>query len=222
MKKILLLTNLVTASILISFLLKGCSQPQNNESTKDSKEVSKRSEADIVLNYADTVFKSLTIDQAMEMKKSFLMDNKELDNTKSVVFSLNSIKNLVWYIEHHAKQTKLNINPDSLGITIHFAQYPSLEVLDKLGYELSENHKKNYANKNTVFFVPTIKRGGELVEFDPKRNHMESGKADYKDIIPLNVHYKQMSSPFKNVDYTDGSPIANLGHLQPPPANNFD
>ena len=222
MKKLLLLTNLFTASVLLAFFLKGCSQPQNNEDSKETKDISQRSDADIVLNYSDTVFKSLTIDQAIEMKKSFLMANKESDNTQSVVFTLNSIKNLVWYIEHHANQTKLNINPDSLGVTVYFAQYPSKAMLDKLGYDMSENNKKAYANKNTVFFVPTIKRGGKLVEFDPKRNHMESGNSGYRDIVPLNVHYEQLKTPFKNVDYSNGSPIFNLGHLQPPPANNFD
>lgn len=222
MKKLLLLTNLVTASVLMAFFLKGCSQPQNNESSKETKEVVANSDADIVLNYSDTVFKSLTIDQAIAMKRSFLTANKGKDNTQSVVFSLNSIKNLIWYIEYHATQNKLKIDPDSLGVTIHFAQYPSHEMLDKLGFELSEDNKKAYANKNTIFIVPTVKRGGELVEFDPKRNHIESGEPDYKDIIPLNDHYKQMVIPFRNVDYKNGSPIANLGHLQPPPANNFD
>lgn len=223
MKKILLLSNLVTAALLAALLLKGCSMSQNDESA-DQEKTSKVSSAkeDIVLNYADSVFKSLTIDQALAMKKAFVDGNPNSKDTKSITFSLSAIKNMVWYIEHHTNQTNLKINPDSLGVTVHFAQYPSKENLNALKFELSEKAKEEYANKKTVFFVPTVKRGGTLVEFDPKRNHMESGRSEYKDIIPLNIHYNQMNrTPFRNVDYNNESPIANLGKLTPPYTDDY-
>jgi hypothetical protein len=223
MKKILLLSNLVTAALLAALLLKGCSMPQGDESQTEAKALaSTAKKEDIVLNYADSVFKSLTIDQALAMKKAFVDGNPNSKDTKSITFSLSAIKNMVWYIEHHTNQTNLKINPDSLGVTVHFAQYPSKTVLDNLGFEMSEKKKEDYANRKTVFFVPTVRRNGTLVEFDPKRNHMESGKSEYKDIIPLSIHYSQMNrTPFRNVDYNNESPIANLGKIEPPYTDDY-
>lgn len=222
MKKILLLSNLVTAALLSVLLLKGCSMSQKDENASQelTSNVSSAKE-DIVLNYADSVFKSLTVDQALAMKKAFIDENPNYTDTKSITFSLSAIKNMVWYIEHHTNQTNLKINPDSLGVTVHFAKYPSKEVLSEMKFDLSDKKKEIFANRKTVFFVPTVKRGGTLVEFDPKRNHMESGQENYKDIIPLNVHYKKMGSPFRTVDYNNESPIANLGELTPPFTNDY-
>ena len=87
------------------------------------------------------------------------------EDTKSVWFSLDRLKNFIWHIE---EQNCANGCNDSLGLRIYFAKYPDLtapaqaEFLDLIGVP------KAYSNHHTLFMVPTYKNEKmENVDFFP-------------------------------------------------------
>ncbi len=226
MKRLLVTLNIISLCVVSLLLLKGCSTDPKGDSTTEKAVSNTSNKDDIVLNYADSTFKSLTVVQAKIMKNAYVAseaakagvkpENFEYKDTELIHYSLNELKNLVWYIEHHTNGTNLGISPDSLGVNFYFAKYPDLQTLNKYNYEIDDKKKEIYANRTTIFMVPTVKHKGQIVEFDPKKNHDERPKS----IISLLDHYKYDFSIYKPVNYKDGAPIANLGNMQPPPVNN--
>ena len=123
MKKILLISNLFTAALLGALLLKGCSQPQSDESKNTEAEVAGLTSTAIVIDYSgDTTFKSLTIPQAALLKANYLKNLQPVilntkhaaEPTEYIEYSLDDLKNLVWYIEYYAKATGKNCRTDRI------------------------------------------------------------------------------------------------------------
>lgn len=216
MKRILVALNIITLSVVGIILIKGCST-DHQESTEA------RNPDDIVLNYAKKNFKSLTVVQAKIMKNNYVdsealkagvkPENFEYKDTESIYYTLDELKNLVWYIEHHTKGTGLDISTDSMGVKFYFAKYPDLATLDQYKYPMDSEKKKISANRTTMFMVPTVKYKGKYREYDPMKNHEQ--KPD--SIISLYDHYKYDFSIYQKVNYDPGAPIPNLGNMTPPP-----
>ena len=87
------------------------------------------------------------------------------EDTKSVWFSLDRLKNFIWHIE---EQNCANGCNDSLGMRIYFAKYPDLTdpgqtpLLGLIGLP------QNYSNHHTLFMVPTYKdESGDNIDFYP-------------------------------------------------------
>lgn len=207
--------------LLIILFLAGCTwsctklQSQDDGEKSGSKQVDNSiKDTEIVLDYSDSVYRSLTVQQALNLKATYIKSHKKGD-TESIYYTLDELKNLVWYIEYHAKATKLkDIDAKDLGVNVHFGKYPSAKELQ--GFPLEQKEIEDYAGKQTVFFVPTIIRGEKRFEFDPKKNHQEIADGKSNDIKPLSEHYKNDIATFKTIDYKDGSPVMDMGRLQPP------
>lgn len=195
-----------------------CSQPasENADSAKTANAAAKDTE--IVLDYSDSTFRSLTVSNALALKSEYLKKqdllkkNKiPLDSTEYIHYTLEELKNLVWYVEYHAKATGLNIAPEDLGINIHLGKYPK----DLSAFPVTPEEMKSLPGRIALFFVPTVKLNGKNEEFDPKKNHFEIQGGQWKEIKTLKDHYGDALDKFKFVDLKEGSPIPDIGHQCP-------
>lgn len=88
------------------------------------------------------------------------------EDSKSVWFSLEKLKNFIWHIE---KQNCERPCPDSLGLRIYFGIYPDLYKFSDPRAEGLENVPKDYSFRHTLFMVPTYRdeRSGLYYDFYP-------------------------------------------------------
>lgn len=165
MKKLLIFTNLFWISVIVLF---ACIKP-NQFNTQDCKV--------FCYDYSQEKFDGLTSFAAMNMAKNYqkvftsantqIMDTTE---TKSVWFSLETIKKFVYQIERSTCGLKCeNTKKENLGIRLYFAKYPNqtdVAATDP-AFSFLQNHPMYYGRK-TLFMVPTYKVGLDNYDFDPK------------------------------------------------------
>ncbi len=226
MKKLLIFSNLVTMSILGMLVMKGCSQPDRPDEAPGNAAHLKGTQ--IVLDYANTKgFKSMSIPQAMILKKNYMTNHLpaikktlNVEDTESLYYTLEELKNMIWYIEYYAKASGQNIKSEDLGVNVHFGQYPSSDLLKQFPQLEKLGGEANKAGKTTIFFVPTIVQNGKRFEFNPKKNYLEIANGRSKGIKSLSEHYKNDLATFKMIDYDEDSPIPDFANIQPPYDNN--
>lgn len=229
MKKLLVLSNLVTLSVLAAILFKSCSQPTQDENNKLLADQAQPTTKVVLDYYNDLSFKSMTIPQALILKNNYIKTHLPLlenglghENARHIYHNLDDLKNLVWYIEYYSKEAgKLlgkEISPKDLGINIHFGQYPDVDGLRKNFNQIEASEAKNFANRQTVFFVPTIKIDNKKFEFNPKLNYEEISKKKSDKIKPLKEHY---GKSIILVDYDTNSPIPDFGNSEPPYSSQY-
>jgi hypothetical protein len=81
--------------------------------------------------------------------------------TRSVWFSIETIKSFIYNIEHNACGCTGN-----LGLRIYYGRYPSPTLWNNFGNDLG-TVQSSYAGIHTVFMVPTINVAGKNHDFDP-------------------------------------------------------
>lgn len=222
MKKLLIFSNLVTISILAMLVMKGCSQADAPNEAPGT--TSNLRGTQLVLDYANTKgFKSMSIAQAMILKRNYMANHLpairkslNIEDTESLYYTLEELKNLIWYIEYYAKASGMNVKSEDLGVNVHFGQYPTTDLLKQFPQLELLGGEANKAGKQTIFFVPTIIQNGKRFEFNPKKNYLEIANGRSKKIKSLSDHYKNDLSTFKTIDYDEDSPIADFANIQPP------
>jgi hypothetical protein len=103
-----------------------------------------------------------------DSEKSLIYINNKTNSdsdARSVWFPLESIKNYIWDIENQ-NCSNTNCNKEGLGLRIYFAKYPDKSSRDWLALGLS-GIQNNYANRHTIFMIPTYHYGGNDIDFDP-------------------------------------------------------
>lgn len=83
-------------------------------------------------------------------------------DARSVWFPIEKIKNFIWHIENQGCEKNCG---HELGIRMYFARYPG--VNDTLWDKNLNGVSKIYANRHTLFFVPTYYDGHTDVDFYP-------------------------------------------------------
>lgn len=221
MKKLLIFSNLITLSVLGMLVMKGCSQPDKPDEANANSANLKGTQ--VVLDYANVKgFKSMSIAQAMILKKNYMANlpairkSLNIEDTESIYYSLEDLKNLVWYVEYYGKASGQNVSPEDLGVNVHFGRYPTSDLLKQFPQLEQLGGEANKAGKQTIFFVPTIVQSGKRFEFNPKKNYLEITSGRSKKIRSLSDHYKNDLSTFKMIDYDEDSPIPDFGNIQPP------
>ncbi len=222
MKKLLIFSNLVTISILAMLVMKGCSQADAPDEAPGTTSNLKGSQ--LVLDYANTKgFKSMSIAQAMILKRNYMANHLpairkslNIEDTESLYYTLEELKNLIWYIEYYAKASGMNVKSEDLGVNVHFGQYPTTDLLKQFPQLELLGGEANKAGKQTIFFVPTIIQDGKRFEFNPKKNYLEIANGRSKKIKSLSDHYRNDLSTFKTIDFDEDSPIADFANIQPP------
>jgi len=94
-------------------------------------------------------------------------------DARAIWFDLETLKAFVYQIEMKAKtQGEIPVSSTDLGIRIYYASYPDANY-GRYGYSdlLSEDGSnilpENYQKRHTLVMIPTIRRDGQNVDFDP-------------------------------------------------------
>lgn len=222
MKKLLIFSNLITLSVLSILVMKGCSPTDNPDEANGKSGQLKGTQ--VVLDYANyDSFKSMSIPQAMILKKNYMANHLpairkslNIEDTEYIYYSLEDLKNMIWYIEYYAKASGQNIKSEDLGVNVHFGQYPKADLLKQFPQLEKLGGEGNKAGRTTIFFVPTVKQNGKKLEFNPKKNYLEIANGRSKKIKSLSEHYKNDLATFRLVDYDEDSPIPDFGNMVPP------
>lgn len=214
MKKLLILTNLIWVVVVSSFVLKSCNTPKDEHRPK---------EGDIVVNYLDKDFNTLPLETAKLLAQKYkerlrlIQEHEKLDDTRSVWFSLEEIEQFSWIVRYYSEAAKLNIAPKDLGIRIYYGKYPEANVMKTTTAFAKTNPE--YAQKHTIFMVPTYKMNGRNEDFDPRANYFGATEDKWKSVKPLFQRDGKDSTktvPFSLVPYNSNATILNHSRLCPP------
>jgi hypothetical protein len=112
-----------------------------------------------IINYETA--KGLFDNYNKDKKGMFVYNGKEEvlvpgEDSKSVWFSLDRLKNFIWHIENQNCENP-NHCTDSLGLRIYFGRYPDLYHHQSVTEEGLNNVPKEYSFRHTLFMVPTYK-----------------------------------------------------------------
>jgi hypothetical protein len=223
MKRILIISNLITAGLLGMVMMKGCA-PSDAENEAISGKSGTLKNTQLTMDYSNVAgFKSMSIPQAMLLKRNYMENvlpvvNKALNiqDTESLYYTLDELKNMIWTIEYYAKSSGKNVKSEDLGVHVHFGQYPKNDLLKQFPQLEKMGGESNKAGKTTIFFVPTIIQEGKRFEFNPKKNFNEMRAGRSKKFKGLSEHHKNDLRSFKLVDYDEESPIPDFANIQPP------
>lgn len=179
MKKILITTNIITASLLLLAFIK----PGNNKLpesttlppvTNNSLGVNMNVAKDIVANYKTGIWNGRRI------------DNKSFKDARSVWFSLAKLKLFIADLEAKVNGNDPLVKPctdiSDLGVRIYFGNYPSTKALwDSSRYgTYFDDHllPERYKGLHTVMLVPTIynQADGFYYDFDPRHIKRVGGR----------------------------------------------
>lgn len=206
MKRLLLFTNLFWILMVGGYFFNSCTQK----------------ESQVVLDYKDSTFTSLSVSSAEMMAKNYNTNylpliNKELNNNdaRAIWFSLDDLKNFIWQIEYHSLKAGVGVKPNDLGIRIYYAQYPSKELI--LNNPNLKELNPEYADKHSLFLVPTIKKNKRDMDFDPRKSFDDIKAGKTKEILPIARNSGDKGSPnYRFIQPDDRSTIMNHGGLCPP------
>jgi hypothetical protein len=178
-------------------------------------------ESQVILDYKDSTFTSLSVTSAEMMAKNYATNylpliKKELNNNdaRAIWFSLDDLKNFIWQIEYHSIHAGVGVKPKDLGIRIYYAQYPSKEVI--INNESLKDLNPEYADKHSLFLVPTIKKNNRDMDFDPRKSFDDIKAGKEKEILPIERIKGDDRNPNYRFIQTDRSTIMNHGGLCPP------
>ncbi|MEJ5994733.1 hypothetical protein WG904_09930 [Pedobacter sp. Du54] len=138
--------------------------------------------------------------------------NPVKDDSYSILFDLDTLKQFISYIEQGVKQVDPSANP-KLAIRMYYAAYPVKEKWSESGYEnlrnlLGNDIPKLYERKHTLIMIPVIKtEKGIFADFNPFNKNTYGG-------FPGRA-MKTMSLLREPSDTTE-IPALNHGQLIPP------
>jgi hypothetical protein len=180
---------------------------------------------DVVLNYADSTFVGLSSEQAEFIASKYsrnyltlINKNLNIDDARTIWFSLDELKKFIWNIEYHTLKTTDKVSTSQLGVRIYYAQNPSKEEIETNIH--LKNFKIDYASRHTLFMVPTVRINDTTnIEFDPRQAYKASREGKFDGFVPLRKLKRNPKSsvPFKQVEPNDEeNTILNHGTLCPP------
>jgi hypothetical protein len=124
-------------------------------------------------------------------------------DASSIWFGLDTLKKFIWMIEN---LNCMNQCHDSLGIRFYYARYPDTATM-RGTYDLASLNL-NYANKHTLFGIPTFRLGGVNIDFNP----LTGCRGAFDSTKPSSPNYLLFS--LMGLPGSDGQ---NHGGLAPPP-----
>lgn len=178
MKKLLIASNLIWVFLFAFIFFEGC-KPNTGTPLK---------EGDIVMNYKDSTFNSLPLPEARSLYSSYVANRIPLVNkfegikdAESVWFSLDEIKQLAYITEYYTQQANVGVTSKELGIRVYYGKYANEKESDL------EIKKKGYNGLHTVFMVPTFRKDGQDIDFDPKTSYKRISDKSSEALIPVNI-----------------------------------
>ncbi|MEZ2445940.1 hypothetical protein AB6805_29700 [Chitinophaga sp. RCC_12] len=141
------------------------------------------------------------------------------EDTHSIWFDLETIKNFIWKIEAAACRSNCDMK---LGIRIYYGKYPDSSTM-KTKNDFKEL-PADYGEKHTLFMVPTFAEGDSQVDFDPvntysctspKRFSEYFTQQGQEELARLSAEKKEMFI----LSLTSSAYTKNHGDMAPPPSN---
>ena len=135
----------------------------------------------ICSNYSNLEISKLPFELVDDMTEGYRLRQKaaidathSMDDTKAIWLDLETVKQFIYQIENKAKNDRANPTAsDKLGLRIYYANYPDKSDWSKTGYDnaispfLNDAIRKNYEYMHTIVMIPTIRRNGVEMDFDP-------------------------------------------------------
>lgn len=94
------------------------------------------------------------------------MERSNVEDARSIWFSLDKIKQYIWYIENQLCRSDCPASR-KLGIRFYYMKYPANVGTAEAPAEL-QDVPRNFANLHSLAMVPGYMIGDELVDFDPR------------------------------------------------------
>ena len=213
MKKTLILTNLIWILLFASLALKSCSTDPSEEKT-----ILQHKDGDVVTNYLDKKFNTLPLAAAQAMAANYekirmplVTKYENVDDARMLWFGLEEMEHFIWLIRYYTENSDIKVDPKDLGIRIYYGQYPDANTLKSNA--LFSDVNPAYAGLHTVFMIPTFKKGGQDLAFDPKTsfNNIKKGAKELTPLFPENGDYKIFKT-----QSDDDPAILNHSNLCPP------
>ena len=172
MKRLLLITNLLTLALLIFFGIRYykcyssppappsacencCQEPDNTIATGTSQpfSMSREDARNMVGNYTTNHWQTINASHSPATGGCWV-------DSRSAWFSISRLKGFIKAIEDQSNTVIPNCCDSSLGIRIYFASYNREQII-RFGLDNS------YANRHTVLLIPTYKCDGKDHDFNP-------------------------------------------------------
>ncbi len=125
--------------------------------------------------------------------------------TTSVTFDFEELKQYMKYIEKQAKKSETRIK----GLRVYLGQY-------------SDTKNEEHPRAETVFFNPTMKKGGDEVAFAIQHQNGNNVAVPVGELLDYNKKPAGRSNLILTVQDSITSLAGNDGHRRPPPMNNND
>ncbi len=138
-----------------------------------------------------------------------------LNDTKVIWYDIKRIKAYIDAIEKAAHKSGKD---KRVGLHLYFGIYPDEETMRKT--PSLKDVPPQFANRLTLFWVPTIWNGKENVDFNPFKSESFEDPIFLKDSINIKSSAKRKSGGDDDDDDDDG--ILNHGDLIPPPPDGGD
>lgn len=174
----------------------------------------------------ESPFNSISMETALSMIRMYrdkqwtasnglLPGNQNIQDARSVWFSLKTLKRFIYEIEAQSA-AQCNDCSAQLGVRIYYGAYP-----DKVSMSNNPDLRDlpaEYAHLHSVLFVPTVREGNLDLDFFP--GMMENCKpGSIEDVVDSKGVRSDKKSPIlllAPASNLDGS-VMNHGHLVPPP-----
>lgn len=193
MKKLLIFSNILFIGIIV---FQSCNK--NNSSAAD---------CGICKDYTGYPAQELEVNMLKAMSKNFdttsstfsrmlnyrvVRNNMGLgQDTRSIWFNLDSLKNFIWQVESNAckagcSKSTQNLN---LGLRLYYGRYPFRNYIQSHGLTRLMGLNPSYENMHTIFMVPTYYDGTDNKDFDPRYFSSKNGQCVFDGV---GDHLKQM------------------------------
>lgn len=222
MKKLLIITNLFWLSIFVFFACVGTTQISSNDcklfcydySSQPLPGLAAKTAIDMADNYAAIYqIRNTSGGLVFDSNNKRQMDFRE---TKSVWFSLESMKRFIYHFEKNACQLNCkDIDKKALGVRFYFAKYPDQgSVANQIANNdttfkfLTRPNMAGYYGRKTLFMVPTYWDNTIRTDkdFDPQWSVQKGKSVCIKDMkFILKENYNNLS----NLKIMAGSPDPN-------------
>lgn len=224
MKKLLIITNLLTLSL---WIYTSCTPNIRSLRCKDCNW--------FCYNYNNQPLEEMpyqAVNTVMDNYKNRWITKFNENDTRWVWFSLNRLKHMIYLIE----QTGCNkcLPKSELGIRFYFIEYPDKTQLDNMNND-SKNYFANlssdYYRKHNLLLVPThgvlVNGKFQHIDFDIKSTRSNCRYTSIKDIIDVYAKEKTLErAKFSIFTASSGDPneytVMNKGGMGPPPYNEGD
>jgi hypothetical protein len=207
MKKILLLTNVITLALLY---FNSCTTSIHSMSTSDGT---------IMVNYKKSDFKGLKADFIEKMIDNYAaaspINGNLNSDARTVWFNLDTLKKFIWYVENKSIENGFKSGQlEKLGLRLYYIRYPASST-DMATFTDLRGLNPSFANKHSVMMIPTYYNStrGYNVEFDPTKFDATGNPFSYEKL--MNNPQTELTV-FRTMGDPSSSMTQNHGDLIPP------